>query len=290
MTRLFVVGGNGFVGSAVCKAALAKGWNVVSVSSSGRPFRTPKGHAPAWTTSDRISWHSADALAPESYRDLIASCTAAVHTVGILLESQYKGQQGSLAGVANGLLKGWGFATSENPLQPSGPTYERMNRDAAVTVARAFSETHTSGDAPFVMLSAADVMRPLISPRYIETKREAEALITQIAHENAALRPVYLRPGLMYHPHTRPWSTLPATILDAARGMHLLHERLRIPLPTPADILRRVPGGEPIAGALTTPPLHVDTVAAAVVDSVENAQVIGPQDAHDIRRLAGWKE
>lgn len=274
------------MGSAVCKAALARGWDVVSVSSSGRPFRTPKGHVPAWTTSERMSWHKADAFSPDSYREMLASCTAAVHTVGILLEAQYKGEQGSLAGIASGLLRGWGFGAG-NPLAEDAPTYERMNRDAAVAVARTFSATHTSGDAPFVMLSAADVMRPLISPRYIETKREAEAQITDLAHENTALRPVFLRPGLMYHPHTRPWSTLPATVLDVANGMHRLHEQLRIPLPTPADALRRVPGGDSIAGALTTPPLHVDTVAAAAVSAIAGGQVIGPQDVHDIQRLAG---
>lgn len=30
--RLLVVGGNGYLGSAVCKAAVAKGWDVASMS------------------------------------------------------------------------------------------------------------------------------------------------------------------------------------------------------------------------------------------------------------------
>jgi nucleoside-diphosphate-sugar epimerase len=46
--KILVVGGNGFVGSAVCKAALARGMGVTSVSSSGLPYRTPKGHTPDW--------------------------------------------------------------------------------------------------------------------------------------------------------------------------------------------------------------------------------------------------
>ncbi|KAG2749730.1 hypothetical protein P692DRAFT_201865251 [Suillus brevipes Sb2] len=46
--KILVVGGNGFVGSAVCKAALARGMGVTSVSSSGKPYRTPKGHTPDW--------------------------------------------------------------------------------------------------------------------------------------------------------------------------------------------------------------------------------------------------
>ena len=88
--RILVVGGNGFIGanydsiygdlcisfifllgSAVCKAALKQGIQVTSVrqvtfnasktrhgrtdvfclSSSGLPFRTAKGHSPAWTSN-----------------------------------------------------------------------------------------------------------------------------------------------------------------------------------------------------------------------------------------------
>ena len=117
--RLLVVGGNGFVGSAVCKQALSRGWEVISISGSGRPFRTPRGHAPTWTTSDKMQWHKADAFDKDAYRDLAASCTAAVHTVGILMESNYKGQEGSSMGAIKGLLKGWGLASS-NPLASNG--------------------------------------------------------------------------------------------------------------------------------------------------------------------------
>ena len=69
--NVLVVGGNGFIGttskllsatraeppstctssigSAICKAALTRGMQVTSISSSGTPFRTPNGHLPAWT-------------------------------------------------------------------------------------------------------------------------------------------------------------------------------------------------------------------------------------------------
>jgi len=50
LQKILVVGGNGFIGSAVCKAALARGMEVTSISSSGRPYRTPKGHTPAWAS------------------------------------------------------------------------------------------------------------------------------------------------------------------------------------------------------------------------------------------------
>lgn len=46
---LLVVGGNGFVGSSIVKAAVARGWNVTSLSRSGSPYKSPQGHSPAWT-------------------------------------------------------------------------------------------------------------------------------------------------------------------------------------------------------------------------------------------------
>lgn len=293
--RLLVVGGNGFVGSAVCKQALSRGWEVISISGSGRPFRTPRGHAPTWTTSDKMQWHKADAFDKDAYRDLAASCTAAVHTVGILMESNYKGQQGSSMGAVRGLMKGWGLASS-NPLASDGQeaiTYERMNRDAAITVAETFKEAHASTESdnplPFVVMSAADIMRPLISARYTSTKYEAEQYIEE--HAGHILRPVFMRPGLMYHPHNRPWSTIPATMIDLSYNLHKMHRRWKVPIPSPADILRSsfIPAAfHPLSGALTTPALHVDTVATAICESISRPEVRGAQLSESIRQLAGW--
>lgn len=49
---------------------------------------------------------------------------------------------------------------------------------------------------PFVFISAADVFRPWVPARYIETKRDAEAGIAALlAAHPARFRGVYLRPG-----------------------------------------------------------------------------------------------
>lgn len=40
--KIVVLGGNGFVGSAICKAAVSKGIEVVSVSRSLKPFFSNK--------------------------------------------------------------------------------------------------------------------------------------------------------------------------------------------------------------------------------------------------------
>ncbi|RVX14410.1 Uncharacterized protein, chloroplastic [Vitis vinifera] len=47
--RVVVLGGNGFVGSAICKAAVSKGIEVTSLSRSGRPSQSS-----SWV--DQVNW------------------------------------------------------------------------------------------------------------------------------------------------------------------------------------------------------------------------------------------
>ncbi|KAH9996798.1 hypothetical protein BJV77DRAFT_128704 [Russula vinacea] len=89
LRKVLVVGGNGFIGSAVCRAALRLGYRVTSISSSGRPFQTPRGHTPTWT--EKVEWLRADALQPETYSHLLPGVSAVVHTLGTLLaDTKYK--------------------------------------------------------------------------------------------------------------------------------------------------------------------------------------------------------
>lgn len=55
----------------------------------------------------------------------------------------------------------------------------------------------SSPKRPFVYISAADGFRPVVPARYIETKRQAESEILRrcLAHPDANLRPVFMRPG-----------------------------------------------------------------------------------------------
>ncbi|SPO29828.1 uncharacterized protein UTRI_06100_B [Ustilago trichophora] len=380
---LLVVGGAGFLGSAISKAALAKGWRVLSISPSGTPYHTPAGHRPAWSSSPNIEWHAADALDPSSYSHLADRATAAVHTVGILLESDYKSkspQAWPLRNAIAGVAKGWGLrlpqsGADSNPLHDAkypgdkvGQTsrrqgakfsYEHMNRDSAIAVAHTFlsslrhrslhpaeGSTSTSPPvpAPFIYISAEDLFRPVVDARYIRTKRQAESAIARLAaHHHAPqprsstrggseaildadgaglegelrdeaasidvdgshasnadstataglVRPVFLRPGLMYHPHTRPGSTLPAAILEASAALHR-SPPLPLPIPTPAQLIAKLGGGsspsQSMARLLTTPPLHVDTVAKAVCAAIEDQSTFGVVDVYGIRKLAGWKD
>ncbi|OWZ30012.1 mitochondrial protein [Cryptococcus neoformans c45] len=295
--RLLVVGGNGFLGSAICKAAVGKGWEVSSMSSSGKPFTTPAGHTPAWVP--KVSWHSASAFSPSSYSSLVSSSTAVVHTLGILLEDQgYKKavREGDLMSLAGGFLKGLGGGDG-NPLKTAEEKrggYEGMNRDSALEVLNTMLSTapHPSAsneavkEKTFVYISAADAFRPLVPKKYIESKREAELEIAKRCSETGGARPIFIRPGLMYHPHTRPLSTLPAFLID-------LSSKLSAALPSP---LQNIPSlfspQSAIRGALEgarTFPLHVDHVANAVLKCVENGERRGVVEVDEMRRWAGFK-
>lgn len=63
--KIGIFGGNGFVGSAIARKAVAKGWNVVSFSRSGKAFQTPAGHTPSWVEKVRLALAS---LARESFQ------------------------------------------------------------------------------------------------------------------------------------------------------------------------------------------------------------------------------
>lgn len=48
---------------------------------------------------------------------------------------------------------------------------------------------------PFVYISAEDIFRPVISARYIETKREAEQGIKALMANKSDYRGVFIRPS-----------------------------------------------------------------------------------------------
>lgn len=68
-----VLGGNGFVGSAVCRAAVADGSAVTSISRSGTP---PGGRVPG------VQYEVGDALEPASYARSLQGAAAVVSCVG----------------------------------------------------------------------------------------------------------------------------------------------------------------------------------------------------------------
>ncbi|XP_042483085.1 uncharacterized protein At1g32220, chloroplastic-like isoform X1 [Macadamia integrifolia] len=73
--KLLVLGGNGFVGSHVCKEALDRGLSVSSLSRSGR-----SSVQDSWANS--VVWHQGNLLSPDSWKDALNGVTAVISCVG----------------------------------------------------------------------------------------------------------------------------------------------------------------------------------------------------------------
>lgn len=141
------------VGSAICKAALARGMEVTSLSSSGQPYKTPKGHTPAWVervkylkslssaqcshSFEQVSWQKANALQPSTYAHLLSGVHGVVHTLGTLLPGggyKEKLRSGDHVGLLSDAVKAisGGRIGGSNPLDEASQdsSYERLNRDS----------------------------------------------------------------------------------------------------------------------------------------------------------------
>uniref|UniRef100_A0A0E0P8N5 NAD(P)-binding domain-containing protein n=1 Tax=Oryza rufipogon TaxID=4529 RepID=A0A0E0P8N5_ORYRU len=71
---IVVLGGSGFVGSAICKAAVSKGIEVVSLSRSGRP-----SYSDPWV--DQVTWLAGDVFYAR-WDEVLVGATAVVSTLG----------------------------------------------------------------------------------------------------------------------------------------------------------------------------------------------------------------
>ncbi|CAN0880386.1 Uncharacterized protein At1g32220, chloroplastic [Linum grandiflorum] len=73
--QLLVLGGNGYVGSHVCRRALDEGLTVSSLSRSGRASLQD-----SW--AERIVWHKGDLLQPDSLKNVFNGITSVISCVG----------------------------------------------------------------------------------------------------------------------------------------------------------------------------------------------------------------
>ncbi|KAJ6845935.1 putative uncharacterized protein, chloroplastic [Iris pallida] len=99
--KIVVLGGSGFVGSAICKAAVSKGIEVVSLSRSGRPTATD-----AWV--DQVTWVTGDVFYV-NWDEVLPGATAVVSTLGGFgNEEQMKKINGEANILAVGAAKEYG--------------------------------------------------------------------------------------------------------------------------------------------------------------------------------------
>ncbi|CAN8096284.1 unnamed protein product [Discula destructiva] len=281
--KLVVCGGNGFLGSRICKYAVARGWDVTSISRSGEPkwsAVTSSPSPPSW--AHKVSWERADIFQPTTYSPLLSNADYVVHSMGILLEADYKGvitgQESPLAGLRKAFSPAKG-RDSPNPLERGDSnnykkpeseaqlTYEMMNRDSAVLLARAANEAGTNA---FLYISAAGGA-PVLPARYIDTKREAESLI---ASGFPRMRGIFVRAPFLYDS-----SRLFTVPMAAMTGVGALVN----------GITRGVFGG--IMGAAGVKPLKVEVVARAAVEALESG-ARGPVEVPELETLAekAWRK
>lgn len=166
--KLVVPGGNGFIGSEICRIAVQNGHEVAAFGRTGRPALTPARHP--WTGS--VEWRAADVFEPETWRDLLDGADAVVHSIATI---------------------------QEDPSQ--GITFDRVNAESALITAR---EAVDAGVEAFVYLSVHD-KPPFVSPDFLAAKRRAER---EIPKQYPDLRTVALRPNLVYGPRRRGTATI----------------------------------------------------------------------------------
>eukprot|EP01136_Pigoraptor_vietnamica_P025468 Opistho-1_new@79530 len=252
--KLVVLGGTGFIGAAICREAVLRGFaSVVALSRSGR-----RPSADAWT--DGVEWARANADEPDALRPHVEGATAVVHAVGTLFEhTGYK----SLAKPERLVREGFGVLSGGSIGERT--SYEKTNRDTAVALARAAAESPSV--RAFVFLSAA-VPRPLASLRYVSTKREAEEAIAQMG----SYRTVVLRPGLVYADDDPVSAPLALAVRTAGA--------------VAGPLFKLVPRSVAEWRDLYVPPVHVRTVARAAISGALDESASGVFCGEDIERLS----
>lgn len=230
-----------------------------------------------------MTWERADILRPATYTSLLKGADYVVHSMGILLEADYKGVLQGRESPLAGLQKAFsGARRPGNPLERAVDsdadirpaetrdqlTYENMNRDSAIMLAKHAAHEEA---AAFVFISAAGGA-PVLPARYLSTKREAESAI---ASEFPRMRGVFVRSPFLYD------SSRPITVaMSAMTGLGAAFNGLT--------------GGmfNGFLGAAGTKPLKVETVAEAVVQALDDENVRGPIEVPEIEELANkaWRK
>jgi len=238
---------------------------------------------PPW--AHKVSWERADIFQPDRYAPLLRKADFVVHSMGILLEADYKGvisgRESPIAGLRKAFSPAKASAAPGNPLErarrgeelrpPESDrqlTYEMMNRDSAVVLAQ---EADKAEVGTFAYISAA-AGAPVLPARYITTKREAEEII---ADGFPRMRGLFFRPPFMYD-GSRAF-TIPMAAMTGAGAL-----------------FNNLTGGalSGFMGAAGVKPLKVDVVAEAVVEALGDDTVRGTIEVPRMEELANkaWRK
>ncbi|XP_047314497.1 uncharacterized protein At1g32220, chloroplastic-like [Impatiens glandulifera] len=228
--RIVVLGGSGFVGSAICKAAVSKGIDVVSLSRSGRP-----SNSGTWV--DQVNWISGDVFYA-NLEEVLFGATAVVSTLG-------------------------GFGNEEQ--------MQRINGEANVVAINAAKEL---GIPKFILISVHDYNLPpfLLSSGYFTGKRKAESEVLSKYPTSG----VVLRPGFIYGKRRVDGFEIPLDLIGEPLEKFLrASENFTKPL-----------SSLPASDLLFAPPISVDDLALAAVNSVLDDDIFGIFTIEQIKEAA----
>ncbi|KAL2525389.1 NAD(P)-binding Rossmann-fold superfamily protein [Abeliophyllum distichum] len=225
--KLLVLGGNGFVGSHVCKEALDHGLAVASLSRSIKFFWlsdcSNQGRSSIqepWANS--VAWHQGNLLSTDSWKDALKGVTSVISCVG-------------------------GFGSNSNMYKINGTANINAIRACC---RRSYLSFSPAGVMRFVYISAADFgVVNYVLQGYYEGKRAAETeLLTRYTYGG-----VILRPGFIYGTRRVGSMKLPLGVIGSPLEMILQH----------AKPLSQVP----FVGPIFTPPVNVTAVAKVACTS-----------------------
>mmetsp|Transcript_30051 Transcript_30051/g.36491 ORF Transcript_30051/g.36491 Transcript_30051/m.36491 type:complete len:370 (+) Transcript_30051:263-1372(+) len=186
--KLLVLGGTGFVGSTICELAVAMGYEVVAVSRRGKPA----------DVQYKVDWRAGDVIQnPELITEILqeGGFVGAVHAIGMLLD--------------NDLNK---IASGSGSVPTPGTTYDQVTRETAFSAAAALAEISSpTSPLPLVFVSAAEAgwdpdppFTPPFLTKYLIAKRAVEAELMDKYQAEGLLRPIILRPSLVWTPERLP--------------------------------------------------------------------------------------
>lgn len=253
--NIVVFGGTGYVGSQVCERLVKKGYTVKGVSRRGA------NPSPENLVLDQVQWISADATNKKQVEEVVKDADGIVHAVGLLFDVE-----SGLTGL-NKIVSGSGSLPGE------GSTYDAITRQTMFNVVEAVESAKKNPFAkrdkvPVCFISCAeagwpdvqfgDFVEDKLAPEWLRKYLTAKRAVETRMNNSPVIRPIMMRPSLIWS-----WEKL--------------------------DVLPVIPVFN-IASAIGVPfvdkTVRVETLADAIVASIEDDTIVGPQRFMNMEQLA----